>query len=94
MKKSILIVALSLFSSAIFAQDKYSIVKARFGAITPVDSSAFYSIHINIEIHPTDGIAENFVKAIDVSFPKIITVEEANNRCKAAVINFMDQINN
>ena len=71
---------------------KYSLINFSCGVETMLDENN-YTCPIKIEIHPEDGIADNFLKSIDVISQNSMTGTEVDEQRLQAVNDFMDLIN-
>ena len=93
MKKIIITITLSLFSSVIFAQtQKYSYINQSEPRIKTIDSVT-HSATITIGTHPIDGLPADFSKDIIVLLPDGMSISQSDAKCSKAIVDYLTLIN-
>jgi hypothetical protein len=72
---------------------KYELIKFDIGKETNTDEQGNYSVNITIALHPTDGIAADFSKDINVTSNNSQTGFEVDAQRQEAVNAYVAQVN-
>ena len=72
---------------------KYELIKWDFSSQSATDEKGNYSVKVTIALHPTDGVAQDFSRDIEIPLTNNLTGWECDAAVELAVSNFVTDIN-